>query len=220
MRKKEEKKIYKMNKNLLKKMLIGITCIFIIVCIVFGAKIGKEILYPQFWKWHDINDYGFSIKLPKTYEELTASKDKLGISSSAFETETTIQVNEEYVSKKPVTVYNGWNPRNGVSMMVQCLNTEKTTKTLDEIAESNHILITIYYEDDYQIGELQKEYVKVLGCDAVRAMVDISNDDGTKTFVTYLVPMNDKEVTITFLGKKNNIDNSLDEIEKIVSLMK
>ena len=92
MDKKKEKKIYKTNKILLKKLLIGMVTIFVVVCIVFGLKLAKEIVYPQFWKKHDIQEFGFSLKIPKAYKEVEIVNNKLGISSAAFETETTIKV--------------------------------------------------------------------------------------------------------------------------------
>lgn len=216
--KNKEKKVYKTDKNLLKKIGRGILAIFGVVLIIFGVK----IFIDNSWKWHEINEYDFKIKLPKAYEEIefVSEKDKYGIASSAFETETTIEVNEEYVSKKPKVVYNGRNVKKGVSMMVQCLKTEKTSKSLDEIAEGNYVLTTICYENNYQIGTFTKEYVKVLETDAVKTVVNISNDEGEKTIVTYLVPMNDKEITMTFMGKKSNIDKAMDEIEKIADTMK
>lgn len=216
----KEKKVYKIDKVLGKKVGIGILIIsLLVVLIIFGSTVGKR-LYLNTWKWYEVEDYNFSIKLPRAYKSFETSEDGFGLNSSAFTSEYLVEVEEKYVSKEAEVVYSGGNIINGISLMIQCLYTEKTTKTLDEISEGNYILTTIYYEDNYNIGELQKEYVQVLGSDAIRNIVDISNDDVTKTLITYLIPLEDREITITFLGKKESVMKSMEEIEKIISQMK
>lgn len=222
MGKSQYKKIYKTNKKLLKKILVGVILI-LLICILYKPVTNwLKYSYLNTWTWHEIEKYDFSVKLPRAYKDLEApNNDKTGIISSVFKTETEIEVNEEYVSKKPEVVYNGGNILNGISLNVQVLETSKTTKTLDEIAESHHVLVSIFYEDDYTIGELKNEYLKILGTDAIKATIDISNEKvGEKTMITYLVPMEDKEITITFFGKKSVIESQKEEIEKIVGQIK
>lgn len=219
--KKEKKVVYKTNKKLLKRLIIGIVIIFLIL--VFAAPIQKGIqwLYLNSWTWHDIENYGFSLKLPRAYKDIEFEEnDEFSIDSSVFNTETSVEVNEEYISKKPEVVYNGGNILNGVGLTIQCLETERTTKTLEEIAESHHILVSIKYDDQYEIGTLEKEYVEILGSEAVKTSIDMSNDEESRTLVAYLLPLEDKEITIMFFGDKENISNSMEEIEKIVSKIK
>ena len=147
-------------------------------------------------------------------------EESQGIDSSIFNTEVNVEVNEEYITKVPKTVYNGGNILNGISVMIKCLETNKTSKTLDEIAESHHVLVKIYYEDEYEIGDLNKEFVKVMNGDAVKTTIDMKNKDEEKTLVTYLVPLDDKEITLMFLGNKDKVFNSMQEIEKIILSMK
>ena len=218
---KEQKIVYRANKKLLKRLLIVTLVIFLIGVFAIPIKNGLELLYLKSWIWHDIEKYGFSIKLPRAYKDIELeNNDRFGIISSIFNTEASVEVNEEYVSKTPDIVYNGGNVLNGIGLMIQCLETEKTTKTLDEIAESHLVLTTIYYEDEYTIGELEKEYVEILGGQGIRTSIDLSNKKGTKTMVSYLLPLEDKEITIMFLGDKESISKSLKEIDDIVSMIK
>lgn len=217
MKKKETKKVYKTNKKLLKKVLVTTLIIFIIILLSFPLKYGIQMLYYNTWKTYDVSNYEFSFKIPRAFQSLQSENDAahdLGV--AGFTSEYDVKVDEKYVGKKPKVIYSGANVINGISMMVQCIATEKTTKTLDEIAEGNQLLIKIYYEEEYQVGELQKEFLNILGADAVKSIVDIQNEEETKTFVTYLVPLEDKEITITFLGDKDQILNYMSNMDEIV----
>lgn len=216
-----EKKVYKVNTKALKKLFIVAGTVFIIIILLIPIKKGINILYLKSWVWHDISKYNFEVKLPRAYKDISVNNsDITGISSSAYTTDTNVKINEEYVAQAPEVVYYGGNILNGISMMIQCLTTEKTDRTLDDIADSQHILVKIYYEDDYTIGDAKKEFVTVLDTDAVRTSTDLTAEEEEKTIVNYLVPMEDKEVTITFLGKKASIEKAQEEIEKIINQMK
>lgn len=216
-----KKKVYRANK----KAIVGIIGIaFIIFLLSFLTKPimnGINKWYLSTWKWHDIPNYNFKIKLPRAYKDaVLKNNNQTGISTSAFLTNTNITVNEEYIPKSPERVYYGENSLNGIALMIQCLNTPKTERSLDDIADSQHVLIKIHYEDDYEISSPQKEYVSVLGSDGIRIETDLTRDDTTLTIVNYLIPMEDKEVTISFYGIKEEINKAEEEIEKIIKEMK
>ncbi|MBQ9313606.1 MAG: hypothetical protein IJ220_01165 [Clostridia bacterium] len=218
--KKVEKRVYKTNTKLLGKMLIAIVILFFIVILAVPVKNGITYLYLNSWEWHDISNYNIKFKLPRAYKNLETTKNNnLDLSSSLISTDTSIKVNENYVSKRPEIVYSGGNTFSGVSLMIQCLATPKTTKTLEEIADSQHVLVKIYYEDDYTIDEPKKEYVSVLGTDAIRTSTNLINKDGAKTIINYLVPMDNQEVTITFMGEQKNVQNAENEIRRIIEQM-
>lgn len=218
----ENKVIYKANKKLLVRILLGVLIIFLIILFAPFIKSGVELLYLNSWTWHKIGEYNFSIKLPRAYKdyEVDYAGEKYAINSSIFDVDVTVEENNEYMKKVPETVYNGGNILNGVGLTIQCLKTDKTTKTLDEIAESHHVLVSINYDDEYEIGELQKEFVKILGNDSVMTSIDMTKGKEEKTLVTYLLPLEDREITIMFFGNRKNISNSIEEIREIVSKIK
>ena len=219
-KKKIEKKIYKANTQLLRKILIGLIILFFITILAIPLKNGITYLYLKTWEWHDISKYHLEVKLPRAYKPIEEKNTTSSIGSSLISTETSVKVNEKYVMNKPDVVYSGGNILNGISLMIQCLNTEKTTRTLDDIADSQHTLVRIFYEDEYTISEPVKEYLKILGTDSIRTSTILTNHKETKKMINYLVPLEDKEVTITFLGPTENVEQAEDEIEKIVSQMK
>ena len=220
--KKETKKVYRANTKALSKIIIAIIVIFFLAIFAIPVKNGITYLYLNTWKTHEISKYHIQLKLPRAYQPLENNSQELSqIASSLISTDTSVKVNEKYVSQMPEVVYSGGSILNGVSLMIQCLSPEsKTTKSLDDIAESQHILVHIYYEDDYAISDPQKEYVTIMETEAIRTATDLTNEQGTKTMIHYLIPMEDKEVTITFMGKKENVEKAKSEIEKIVKQMR
>lgn len=217
---KNEKIVYKTNKKMLKRLIISILIILLVIILTPFAINGTRNLYLNSWTWHKIEEYNFSIKLPRAYKNIEVENKSYGIDSSILNAEVSIEENEEYIQKAPEVVYNAGNILNGVGLTIQCLKTAKTSKTLDEIADSHHVLVSINYDDQYEIGDLQKEYVKILENDAVMTSIDMKKGKTTKTLIAYLVPLKDKEITIMFFGNKENISKSMDEIKEIVSKIK
>lgn len=216
-----EKKVYKANKKAIFWILLIAFVVFFCSFLIKPIMNGIRNWYLSMWIWHDIPSYNFKVKLPRAYEDAQLKEDDgTGIAYSAFLTDTNITMNEEYVSKSPERVYYGKNIKNGIHLMIQCLSTQKTDRSLEDIAESQHVLIRIFYEDDFQIGSQQKEFVDVLGTPGIKTSTDLTNDNGTITIINYLVPMEDKEVTISFYGFKDNIDKAEKEIESIINEMK
>lgn len=217
---KNQEKVYKANTKAIK--ILGMVSLVALVLVVFAVSIrdGITYLYLQSWQWHKIEDYHFEMKLPRAYqEEATATPQALS-AGSIFTTDTEVKVNEEYVSRMPKVVYMGGNVLNGVTMKVQCLKTNKTTRTLDDLADSMHVLVRVYYEDEYEIGAPTKEYVTILGYDAVGTTTTLVKEEQNYWMTNYLVPTDEEEITITFFGKEENRRKAQEEIQKIVAQMR
>lgn len=214
------KKVYKANTQVIKKILIGLVILFLLILLALPVKNGVQYIYLNSLKSYEISKYDIQFKIPRAYKALEEKDNSSEGISSLISTNTNVKVNEEYVSQRPEVVYSGGNPLNGISMMVQCLSTAKTTKSLEQIADNQHVLVRIYYEDNYKISEPVKEFITILGVDAVSTTTELTNKKGTKTLIQYLVPMEDKEITITFMGSKENVSKSKNEIEKIVKSFK
>ncbi len=219
---KKEVKVYKVNKKFLKNIVIGILIILIIVIIAFPVqKLIRNIYYNSLVEYK-FDKYNFSIKIPRAYKDLTGDidDDDFGLNESAFKTDTDIKVDEKYVPQKPTVIFKAGNTLNGISIAIGVLVTEKTSLTLEEIAKNYQTTIMANYDDRYIIGNLEAEYLTILGSDAIRAKVEMYNDEESNTFLAYLAPLDDKEVTITFYGKTDKINENLNDIEKIISRIK
>ena len=219
---KKEVKVYRVNKKLLKRIIIGIIIIVLITFIAFPLTNFVKNMYYSSLVEYKFDKYNFSIKVPRAYEDLTVgeNEDYFTLNESAFKTETGIDVDEKYVSKKPTTIFRAGNILNGIYMALSVLETEKISLTLDEIATNYQATIMANYDDKYTIGNLETEYLTILNGEAIKVKIEMYDKKVSNTFVTYLAPLEDKEVTITFYGKTTEINKNLDEIENIISTIK
>ena len=217
--KNKQKVVYKSNKKLIKKMLIYGLVIFLVLILAPIVKYGITMLYYNSWKQYKIEDYNFSFKLPRAFEEQEVVTKESNVNLSSLLSES---VSGELLEnlKKPESVYRGGNILNGIGMLIQCLKTSKTTKTLDEIADSHEILLEINYGDNYAVNEQSREQIVILDTDAIKTVSTIVNDEEKNLFVSYLIPKEDMEITIMFYGSEESMNEASEQIEKIIASMK
>lgn len=214
-----QKVVYKTNSKLIKKMLIWGLIIVFIILIAAPAKYGITMLYYNFWKQYKVENYDFSFKLPRAFREQEIATQESSINLSSLLAESVSGDIEEYL-KKPESVYRGGNVLNGIGMLIQCLKTSKTSRTLDEIADSHEILLEISYGDNYTVKEKNRENVVILDTDSVKMVSTIANPKKSNLFVSYLIPKEDMEITIMFYGSEQSIDEASEQIEKIIASIK
>ena len=215
----EKKVVYKANKKLVKKMIIWGGLIIAVIVLADPVKSGVTMLYYNSWKQHKIEDYNFSFKLPRAFkeQEVTVKKSNINLSSLI---EENISGDVSELLRKPESVYRGGNILNGVSMLIQCFKTSRTTRTLDEIADSHEILLEINYGDNYEVKEKSREQVVILDTDSMKTVSTIENAKESNLFVSYLIPKEDMEITIMFYGSEKNITEASEQIEEIIASVK
>ena len=215
----EQKVVYKSNKKMIKKMLIWGLIIIIVFALAAPVKYEIKKLYYNSWKQYKVEDYDFSFKLPRAFNEQEVVKKESSMNLSSLLDENVSGELTEYL-KKPDSVYRGGNILNGVSMLIQCLKTSRTTRTLDEIADSHEILLEINYGDNYEVKEKSREQVVVLGTDSMKTVSTIVNTKESNLYVSYLIPKEDMEITIMFYGSEKSITEASEQIEKIIASVK
>ena len=215
----EQKVVYKSNKKMIKKMLIWGLIIIIVFALAAPVKYEIKKLYYNSWKQYKVEDYDFSFKLPRAFKEQEVVKKESSMNLSSLLDENVSGELTEYL-KKPDSVYRGGNILNGVSMLIQCLKTSRTTRTLDEIADSHEILLEINYGDNYEVKEKSREQVVVLGTDSMKTVSTIVNTKESNLYVSYLIPKEDMEITIMFYGSEKSITEASEQIEKIIASVK
>lgn len=215
----EQKVVYKSNKKLIKKMLIWGIIIVLVLVLAAPVKYGVTMLYYNSWKEYKVEDYSFSFKLPRAFEEQEAVKKESSMNLSSLLNENVSGELTEYL-KRPESVYRGGNVLNGIGMLIQCLKTSKTERTLDEIADSHEILLEINYGDNYTVKEKSRENVTILDTDAIKTISSIVSKKESNLFVSYLIPKEDMEITIMFYGSEKSITEASNQIEKIIASVK
>ena len=210
-------RVYRANKKAIIKLILGSLLVFILFVLSGPIINWTKYQYLNTWTSIKFKEYGIELKLPRAYDEQkTIDNNVSSIASSFIKTESNVDINEEYKVSRPDVIYNGGNKLNGVSIMVQAYKTSKTTKTLDEIAEGQNILVEIIYGNDYKMREVNKEYLNLMGVDSVKTTVELKNSSGVKTMINYMIPMDDEEITVTFLGTDVNMSKSIEQIDNIM----
>lgn len=217
---KKTKITYKANKKLLKKIIIGSVLLLVLMFAYKPIKYTAQLIYLKSWKTYNAGSFDFNYRLPRAYEKYEKDDDIFGLNESAFMSEYSIEVNEEYVSQKPTIIFMGSNILNGIDLSIECLETSKIDTELEKIAENYFATIELVYEDHYNIENTENQQVNVLGCDGIRSTILFKHEKLTKKLITYLVPTDEKELTIMFFGDEKNINENEKEIEKIVSSIK
>ena len=215
----EQKVVYKSNKKLIKKMLIWVLVIVLVIIFAAPVKYGITMLYYNTWKQYKVENYNFSFKLPRAFEEQEVVKKESSMNLSSLLDESASGEFADYL-KRPDSVYRGGNILNGVSMLIQCLKTPRTTRTLDEIADSHEILLEINYGNNYEVKEKSREQVVILDTDSMKTVSTIESTKESNLFVSYLIPKEDMEITIMFYGSEKSITEASEQIEKIIASVK
>ncbi len=218
---KEQIKKYKINKKpLIIVFIISFSLALILACKDF-IKYGVQYAYSQTWKDYKFEEYDLEFSLPRAYitvekEETTTYKVGGSILSTIIDTSGD---NFNYLAR-PQRVFSGGNIYTGISIAINSLKTSKTTKPLEEVAESYSVLIPYFYQDDYEsngytIEDLSKENV-----DIMQVSCDLKNEEENKTVVMYLMSFDEKEVTITFFGDTEKINSEIENLQKIILKVK
>lgn len=215
-------KKYKINK----KPLIIVLAISILIAFLLAnwEFINYEIksIYLNTWNNYNFEEYDLSFSLPKAYKVVEKPTEDSTLQLGTSKISSLVDISGDTLSKlqKPERVFSGGNILTGVSVAVNCFKTSKTTKPLEEVAESYCLLIPYFYEEKYEASECVTENLSKENVDIIQISCDMIDDEENKTIVMYLMSFDDKEVTITFFGDTLKINSEIDNLKKIVSKVK
>ena len=117
------------------------------------------------------------------------------------------------------TVRNLKNELTGIRLIIEAINTEKTELDLEEICKRYVVMFQIYNEEKV-IRESINEKVNIDGKEAGKVTIKVKGEEEDSILVAYLMPLEDKEITVTFIGSESMIDKSHKEIDKIINSLK
>lgn len=204
-----------------KKIALLFWFIVLATAVGVGAKLldGTE---KKIYSRAKVDEYGFSISYPLAYEAIeeevtTTEKISQTITSSLTETSK----NEDMALKLVEEVIHARSSDSELTLLIEAIKKEKTTKSLEEISK-NYITMFRVFNENLEILESNIEEVEVGGVPAAKVYIYAVTTDITKTaaMTAFLIPMEDREITISFAGTKDLIDNGEKEIEKIIKSVK
>ena len=171
------------------------------------------------YKKDNIEEYGFEISYPKVYENIKASGEKKLLSNLEI-TESGEYISEYMKNLNLVeTVRELKNKNNGIRMTIEAIKTKKTSLELEEICKRYVVMFKIYNEDR-EIKENTEEIIELNETKVGKVTLKLKTKEEDATLIAYLISLDDREITITFIAPASNIEKYDSEIKKIVSTLR
>lgn len=207
-----------------KKMILCILIFILMVSVGVGALYVKDMMVYTYKKV-TIDDYGIEMKYPRAYEDVVKNvSTEYELLSGRITT-----VAEEYEKSGDSLIeftselLNSKSKVSGITLLVEGLKIAKTSKSIEQICKDYKVMFKIY-NPNATVEKFDYEEVLIDGKPAGRVEIFIRNEDKDRKsspgIIAYLISLDDREITITFMGTENLLKNAKDEINKIVSSIK
>ncbi len=204
-----------------KKILLLLLFVILASAIALGMILFDGIEY-KIYKRHTFDEYAFSISYPQIYSPISqtiTNNDVISnnISSILVENEnpeaTAITFVEEIVKVKSAD--------SGITLLIEGIKKDKTSKSIEEICKDYITMFKVYNSNEVVL-ESDFEEVEIGGVKAGKTTIYINGktEDVFPGMISYLVPLEDREITIVFVGTKTLITKADKEINKIINSVK
>jgi len=117
------------------------------------------------------------------------------------------------------TVRNVKNSKKGIKFTIEAMNIEKTSLTLEEICERYAVMFQIYNEER-KIIDTKNEKVNIDGNEVGKVTLKVKGESEDSIVIAYLMSLENKEITVTFIGQESSIIRNENEINKIINSIK
>lgn len=168
-----------------------------------------------------IEEFGFEISYPRTYKDISVSGDDTSKLLSGITTTQSGEQISEYMQNLNFvkTVRNLKNEINGIKLLVEAINIEKTSLSLEEICKRYVVMFKIYNEEK-KIKDSNYEIINIDGNNAGKVTIKIKGESEDSMLVAYLLSLENKEITLTFIAPELVAIKCENEINKIVNSIK
>ena len=195
---------------------------------VLAAAICIEIIYvgkisQRWYKKVEIEEFGLTISYPRAYIDIpkeVENIEQIANNITAIITETDVDtpgiavdlVDEIIHAKSDLT---------GITIYAEAIKKEKTTKTIEQICKDYIIMFKVFNSYEEVLVE-EYEEVTVAGQPAGRTEIYVSGklDFVYPGMISYLIPLEDREITIDFSVTKKLLEANKKEINKIINSVK
>lgn len=203
-----------------KKKLLLIFWIFVLMVAVGSEAILLKNVFYHMNQKVKIDEYGMEISYPKNYiaiEKEQSDIDKINSAITITATETLHEGNGVPFEFSEELIH-AMSESSMITMLVQGIKTAKTEKTIEDICK-DYITTFKIYNQSSDILDSQYKEVEINGVKAGRVEIYvIGQRDGVfPGVITYLFPLDDREITLTFTGTKEIFAHGKEEISNIVN---
>lgn len=196
-----------------------ILIIFILFSITFG--IGRYFLEKyknDKFEVDEIENYGFEISYPRAYKKVESEMENINenvLIQSSGENVSEYMENLNLVEK----VRELKNKKNGIRLIIEAINKEKTELSIEEICKRYVAMFKVYNEDK-TIRESNSEPLLLNETEIGKVNIIVKGEIEDSSVVTYLMPLEDREITVTFIAPQKIMESNKTEIEKIIDSIK
>ena len=178
----------------------------------------------KYWyKNVEISEYGFQISYPNSYVDIPKEVENIEeIASNVASIILKEDVNTPGVSVDLVEeILHVKSDITNLTMYVEAIKKEKTKKTIEEICKDYLVMFKIYNEYEEVLLEEHEEVV-IDGVKAGKVAIFVrgKTDYVYPGMIAYLIPLEDREITVVFMGTQELFDFFEKEINKIVNSIK
>lgn len=206
-----------------KKLILLFLFLVLATAISMGLSLVKKY-NAGIYKKIDFEEYGFQISYPKHYNEVI--KEKVNIEKATenlmMYVTNSDEPNPELVPTFVTELLDAQSTKNGISMHIEAIKKEKTPKTIEQLCKDYCIMYQVFHEDLKIIAEEHEEIsVNDMKIGKIKIYIEkreMLNDN--LMFVAYLIPLEDREITISFGGTVTIMENNKNEIAKIINTLK
>lgn len=196
---------------------------------VLASAICIGIIYykeasKRWFKDVEVEKYGFTISYPTSYIDVEKedSDEVKKITSRVASILTDQDIDNPRISVDMVEqVIKAKSDLTGMTIMVEAIKKEKTTKTIEDICKDYIVMFQVFNEAEDVIYQNYEE-TTVDGNPAGRTEIYVTGktDNVFPGMVSYLIPLEDREITIVFTGTREMLEHFRKDIQKIINTVK
>ena len=195
---------------------------------VLAGAVATGLVYlkqcSKYWyKTVEISEYGFEISYPNSYIDIPKEKENIEeIAGNVASIILKEDVNTPGVKVDLVEeIIHAKSDLTKLTLYVEAIKKEKTTKTIEEICKDYLVMFKIYNEYEEVLLE-EHEEITIDGVKAGKVAIFVrGKTDGVYPgMIAYLIPLEDREITVVFMGTQELFDFFEKEINKIVKSIK
>lgn len=208
----------------MRKKKIALLFWFIILAsaICLGIMYVKE-MSKHWFKEVEIAEYGLTISYPNSYIDIPKETDNVKeITDKVTSILTKQDIDNPNVSVDMVEkIIHAKSDLTGMTIMVEAIKKEKTTKSIEDICKDYIVMFQVFNEYEEVIYQNYEE-TTVDGNPAGRTEIYVTGkkDDVFPGMVSYLIPLEDREITIVFSGTREMLEYFEKDIQKIINTVK
>ena len=198
--------------------------IILISVFVLGILFGMgKFFYSKYkdnaFEANVISEYNFEISYPKAYKD--AISNDVSSDMNNVLTKESGEIISEYMENLNLVevVKNLKNESNGIKLNIEAIYTEKTSLDLEEICKRYAVMFKIYNEERV-IKENINEIINIGGYEAGKVTLKVKGEKEDAIVIAYLLSLEDREITVKFIGSESMILKNEKEINKIINSLK